>query len=217
MGLINERQSQGTYATLLSDGTIRVKCDERDADAVKREYELADGTKGVKFERVFTSIIGKIVTMEIRDGKFGSQLTIGLKDDEDRYILCVGAQSNFYSDILKKSPNIDFSREIVISPFSFTSKETNKPVKGVTLTQDGTKLTNFFYDSEAKKNINNFPSPEGDTKKYTSAKWKSYFMNVDIFLTDYFNENVLPKLGSMPATTTEEISIDDKSLDEIFS
>ena len=152
MGL-NKRTDQKTFATILSDGSIRVKCDESTEGAKKREYETSDGTTGIKWELVYNSLSGIITNIEFEDGQFGEQMKVTISDDEE-IILTMGSSSSFADDLMKKLPSIDVLKQVEISPYSFTDDK-GKSRKGITLRQNDKKISNFFYDGE--KNINEYP------------------------------------------------------------
>ena len=192
MGLI-KKEDQATYAIILSDGSIRIKTDESDPEAKRRDYETSTGETGVKFERVYQSISGKITGIELIDGNFGVNLNISLKDGEDEYKLSVGTNTTFGEDIMKKLPNINLNEEVSFAPYSFTDDK-GKNRRGVTVMQNEVKIKNFFVGEDGKELINGMPAPEGDTSKFNSNKWKIYFMLVNEFLQAYIKDNVVPKL-----------------------
>lgn len=209
MGLQQE-QIKGTFATILgSDGSIRVKGEEGQPGVEKRDWEAPDGSKGTKFEFKYSSLVGTVVDVNIYEGDYGKSLHVMIEDSGELYILSTSATSNFASDIMKKLPNIDFKLPVKFRPFAFTNKDNGKPVKGVTITQGETKITDFFRDSE-NKNINGMPSPEGDTKKYDTDDWKVYFIQVGKFLTNHTMEQVKPL---MPGTDSLQQAVADNGED----
>ena len=202
MGL-NKQMDQKTYATLLADGTLRVKCDESNPEAKKREIEKSDGTKQIKFELVYLSLSGLITNLEIEDGTFGEQLRLTITDDGDSTIVTTGASSNFADDLMKKLPNVDFLQAVEFKPFSFTNDK-GKPQKGISLFQDETKITNFFFDPKTKKSINEFPELDANYADFKKKDWKKHFEGVNQFLIDYTLNVVVPKLPSL--VTDDEVS-----------
>ena len=202
MGL-NKQMDQKTYATLLADGTLRVKCDESNPEAKKREIEKSDGTKQIKFELVYSSLSGLITNLEIEDGTFGEQLRLTITDDGDSTIVTTGASSNFADDLMKKLPNVDFLQAVEFKPFSFTNDK-GKPQKGITLVQGDNKLPNFFFDPKTKKSINEFPELAENYAEFKKKDWKKHFEGVNQFLIDYTLNVVVPKLPSL--VTDDEVS-----------
>lgn len=192
MGL-NKREGQKTYAKLLSDGTLRVKCDENDADAVKREYEH-DGKDCVVFENKYSSLSGLITSIEFPDSQYDS-MNVTILDGEEEIIVTMPSASNFADDLMKRLPNVDVLKSVELRPFAFTDDK-GKDRKGITLIQNESKLSNYFYDGD--KNINEYPEPEEGTD--TKKAWRKYFAGVNEFLIEHTNSVVVPKL---PVTTTE--------------
>ena len=186
---VHKRENK-TYLQVGSNGDIRLTVPEGTPDAVYREYEDRE-TKEVKgkWELVFTDIDGLIGDITIIQGKFGDNLIIPFKDITSGEVLhlALNVTSNFGEDFMKKMPNIDYSKPAQLIPFAFTSDK-GKAIKGVTIYQDGNKIKNFFYDEDAKKNINGFPVAEGDTSKYTKDDWKIYFLTARKFLINYNKE-----------------------------
>lgn len=170
------------YVSILaSDGTFRFPVPEGTPNSVERKWTV-DDKSGVKHELVWKSITGKITNVEIVVASFGSLLQITVNDEAGDLTISIPQGNNFAIDLMKKLPNVNLEKEVKLTPYSFEN-EKGQAVKGVTLEQEGVKITNFFYDGE--KNINGFPTPEGDTTKYTKNKWKSYFGTVEDFLVEY--------------------------------
>jgi hypothetical protein len=200
MPLIEKEQK--TFATIISDGTLRVQSTEDDPHARKREWELKDGTKGVKYERIYKGLTGKIINVEFYDGDYGKSLNITFEKDspnEDDIIVAIGTATNFAEDLMKKLPSINFAEPVTFSPYSFVGDD-GKTKKGVTVWQGEEggkeKIQNFFYDPDKKKNTNKFPNPEGNVKEYDSDDWKIYFTKTRKFLVKYIEDNIIPKFES---------------------
>ena len=188
MGL-NQRQGGKTYAKLLSDGSLRVKCDESTEGAKKREYELADGTKNTVYELVYDSLTGLITSLEIEEGQFGEQMRLTISDNGEEIIVTTGASSNFADDMMKKLPNLDLSKSVELKPYAFTDDK-GKSRKGVSFYQDDKKIDKFDFEEMPKL-------PEDAVATFKKKDWKKYFEGVNEFLIDYtLNVTVLrlPKL-----------------------
>lgn len=187
-------QTKGKYLIIISDGTLRLAVPEGTEGAVKREYELKDGTKGSKWEKVYKAIKGYITSMWFYEGDYGKILNVKIKDGEDTAVIQFNTKTTFGEDFMKKLPNIKLDEEVVIRPFSFEDEE-GKNRKGVAMTQGQRKIENFFWDKEAKKGKNGYPTPDGDTKSYDGDDWISFYTKVRKFLIQYIQENLLPKLA----------------------
>lgn len=190
LGLTQKDDKQYLYV-LGSTGDFRMKVSENTPGAEKREYETSDGTKGAKYELAFSSLEGYISGLEFFDGDYGKNLIVHFEfgKDAESLSLSLGAASSFGEDFMKKLPNIDYTKTVTLTPYSFED-ENGKPRKGVTVTQDGEKIMGAFYDPEKKKSANGYPEPEGDTKDYDKDDWKIFFTKARKFLVSYTEKNV---------------------------
>jgi hypothetical protein len=204
MGL-REREPK-TYANIISDGTIRVQVSESDPKAVRRDYELKDGTKGTKFERVYHELSGIIEAIQFYEGDYGKTIHLVVKDGEEEIILSVGMQTNYADDLMKKLPNINFTKEVTLKPYSFTDDK-KKLRKGISIIQDGEKIKSFFNDAENKP-LHGIPVPEKKNEEMDSDDWKMHFIKVKKFLQNFIEENVAMTIG-------DNNFIDDNEKDEI--
>lgn len=211
MGL-EKRENNTTWASILSsDGTIRVRSAESNPAAVRRDYELQDGTKGFKYELVYNNLRGHINDIGFKPGEYGNQLLIVIDD----VTLAVSMESKFADDILKKLPNVDLSKDVNFVPYAF--EDNGKEKKGVSIYQDlgdvkAAKLTNFFYDSATKKSKDGYPEfpSEEERKKMDKDDWKIFFIGCRKFLQKYTEENVIPKLEpkEISAASDDEQGVD---------
>jgi len=204
MGL-EKRENNTTWASIIADGSIRVRSEESNPNAVRRDYELKDGTKGTKWELVYTNLRGHINDISFRDGDYGTQLMILIDD----ITLAVSMNSKYADDILKKLPNVDFSKDVNFVPFAFDD-DNGKEKKGVTIYQDlgdvkPSKLTNFFYDPETNGSKHGYPEFPENSKKMKKDDWKIYFITVRKFLQEYTEANVTPLVKPNTLTPNEKI------------
>ena len=206
-----EAKDQKTYLRILnSDGTIRTTVPEGTQGAVARVWEAPDGSKGTKHELVFSRLSGLITDIKFVDGDYGQNLVIEFTKGDGVVYLSLGVSSPFAEDMMKKLPNVDLKKEVIIAPYAFED-ERGKTKKGVTLYQDGTepenKVGNFFqeWDNDKKQFIykNDYPKPKGDTSTYSSDKWKAYFLDCRIFLTEYTEKNIVSQFGA-PAPVSDD-------------
>lgn len=194
MGL--KLEDTNKYLTVLSDGKIRMTVPEGHEGAVKREYETSKGEKGSKWELVIREVSGTISHMGMRKTDYGKVLNISIGDADEVYILSLNTASPFGEDFMKKLPNIDLSKEVVIAPYSFED-DRGKSRKGLSIYQDDKKVENYYYDSEKKESLNGLPAPEGDVKEYDSDDWKAYYLSVRKFLVKEV-EKAIKKYETIP-------------------
>lgn len=199
-------REQKIYANIISDGTIRIKCDESDPKAIKRNYELKDGTKGTKIERVYHELSGFINFINFYEGDYGKTLQVTVIDNNEEIILSMGVISNFAEDLMKKIPNIDLSEKVIFRPYSFED-DIKKLRKGITILQNNKKIKSFFHD-ENNDPINGYPSLTKDIKEYDKEDWKIYFINTRKFLEQYIKINIISKIEQIkiaPLTNEPQI------------
>ena len=198
MGLKNTK-FDGTYASILADGSISVKCEPNTPGAKMREYEDSQTheTK-IKWEKVYTELSGLITKINFMDGDFGKVLHMRVVDGADVVDLGFSTNSNFGEDLMKKLPNVDFNQPIIIKPYSFDDKVTKKNKKGVSLIQGDRKITSYFSEMVNGKavSINDIPVPEAG-KNYDKDDWKVYFITVRKFLVNFIEENVVPLIQNI--------------------
>ncbi len=204
-----EKVERKNYVSILgSDASLRIVVKEGTEGSEVREYETSDGKKGKKTEMVFQKLTGKITNVAFQDGDFGKMLQLTVSDDAGDLVLSVSTEQNFGEDIMKKLPNIDLSKEVTISPFTFEDDK-GKTKKGVTITQNDVKIKNFFYDEAAKQNSNGYPNVEVG-KTYDKDDWKIYFMQARKFLVGYITE----KFVNTSTPASNEINPDDVPIAE---
>jgi hypothetical protein len=185
-----------------SDGTLRLTVDEGTEGAKLRKYETSDGKEGSKWELIFKSLTGKITNLQMYEGDYGTNLMVTLSYDGGSDTISINTNTPFGEDFMKKLPNINLDEFVTLAPYSFVD-EKGKTRKGITVTQGDVKLKDFFTDSEDyKKKLHGYPMPKGDTDKYTTDKWKLYFAEARIFLSDYTTEKFIPAFAHMNPTVT---------------
>jgi hypothetical protein len=195
-----------TYATIISDGTIRVKTSESDPKAVKRHFKLSDGTEGDKWEQVYHELSGKIAGILFVGGNYGKTLNITVNDGED-IILQMSMQSNYAEDVMKKLPSLDLTQPVTFKPYSFEDSK-KKLRRGISVIQGEVKIKSFFHD-EKNNPINDFPAFTGDPKD--KEDWKIYFLTTRKFLQKFIEDNIQPMflLGTINSVTEAEPSLVD--------
>lgn len=181
-------------------GRLNQKVSEDTEGAVKREYELKDGTKGVKFVKYFKNWTGRITDLRVKQTDFGQMLDVVFDDA----VLSLNTESRYFTDFSKKLRGANVNQPITIAPFDF--EPDGKRVVGVLMVQNGQKLRNYYWENETKRTINGFPIPQ--EKNMTKDDWKVFFIGVKKFL---LKELELIKQEINPEVTQEMV---DESFDE---
>lgn len=202
--MLHKEEKKEYVSILSSDASLRMVVPNGTQGSVVREYETSTGQKGTKTELVFQKISGKITNIGFYEGDFGKLVQLDITDEAGTLTLSVSTAQNYGEDIMKKIPNINLDLPIILTPYSFDD-EKGKNKRGVSIVQEGVKIKNFFYDEVAKKNINGYPDPEGDTKSYDKDDWKIYFMKARKFLISYIEEK-FPTKNVPTINTTSDVA-----------
>ncbi len=218
---LKNTKSEGIYVSILGkDGSFRVASDKEEEGVVKRDFESSDGKKGTKYEFIYTELSGRISEISFKDTNFGRMLNIFIGDGKDKFILSTNSENNFAIDLMKKLPNLNFSKDITFAPYSFEDDK-GKTKKGVTVKQNNEKIINFFYDIEKKVNLYDFPEVNEDKKPEASQKakwkkfWKSYFSDIEDYLVEYTEKNIIPKIEKINEKNTAKLKTSKEVKDEV--
>lgn len=207
-------------------GTFRTQVPKDHPDAVERFWESADKSKsGVKFEQIFNRMRGLVRDIQFHKGEYGENINIVLDENAagETPVISLGTSSREGEDFLKKAPNIDFSKEVMVRPFSFNGTEGDE-VRGIEVVQTDAegkftvKVKNYFRDEVAKININGYPNAE-NYDDMDSDSWKVFFIQARKFLVKYTQDNVCPKLTNKVMITTAApavMSSMDAAIDELY-
>ena len=189
-------------------GKFSQKVDATTPGAKRRDYELKSGVKGTKYELIYDTWSGVLRELNFKDTKYGTFMNLEFDDAT----VSVNTESRYFTDTVSKLASVqDFTLPITLAPYDFITEKDEKRT-GMNILQGETKHSNFFYSKEEKKNINDFPVPEGDTKTYEKTDWIIYFARVQKFLKAYALMTIATKLtGELPeeplSNTVEEIQI----------
>lgn len=217
-----EQRSSKEYVRIVSNkdlGTVslRQEVPEGTEGAEIRKWHVGD-KKGTKYEIPYTALSGIVKNIEIKTSTFDDKVTVRnlyvtLEDDKGEIVITDKTTNRFALDIMKKLPNMDFSKVYRFSPFYFTG-DTGKPIKGVLISEgdsyekdSSVKIESFFaFDEKKKEYANGYPMPKKAYDEMTENQKKSYYGEVEDFLVEYTEKNIIPKFVGE--------SGDDKDLEE---
>lgn len=156
-----------------------------DDKARLRQYELPNGTKGEKWEVPYISWTGKIEKIEFKESEYGETCNIEFNDA----YLQLNTAGRYFADFATKIKNADLAKEVTLHPYDFEI-EGGKRKTGISVQQEGKKLTSYYYDG--KQNLHGFP--EVDKEKATKKTyWKIYFAQVAEFLIEELKKMEIPR------------------------
>lgn len=189
------------YLSIKSDGKFHEVVSKDTEGAILREYKLKDGTEGSKWELLYKDISNVFITnIRFEDSDFGENILLTLTDGDTEVVWSENTGTNFGTDLMKKLPNLDFTKVVSFKPYSFED-ENGRDKRGVSIFQID-KIMNFFYDGE--KNVHGFPEPQKPREDMKTTDWKIYFLTVQTFLTDYTKEHIVPKFAEKTEQAPEE-------------
>lgn len=233
MALIEQKERINFISILGSDATLRKVVPEGTMGAVSRTYDdkekkNPDGSpvKITKIEKIYESVSGKITNISFMDTNFGTLLQVTLTDSDEFLkaepeVLSMSTSSEFAQDFMKKLPNIDLSKEIIVKPYRFTPEDGKRELKGLSITQEGVKVEKSFVEKQGDKFVNIMGYPTPDEKLATEKNemkrkegWKRYFKDTEIFLVDYTTEHFVSKFAT--GAVLEEALDDEMKLPEDY-
>jgi len=219
--MAREQKSNADFVSILgSDATFRLVVPEGTEGAEVREYETPDGVKGSKNEIVFKALSGKITKVAFADTTFGRLLQVTINDENGDLIISTPVGNNFATDLMKKLPSMDFSKVYRLAPYSIEKDgKTNRGIsiiEGTKQDKEAPRVENFFYDKTAKKELHGFPAPKGDIEKFTKNKWKAYFGEVEDFLIEYTEQNLINKQAEKTGIEAFEDIDPEKEAEELM-
>lgn len=162
------------------EGTWRQKVDNNTEGAIYRAYESSTGNQGSKWELIYINWTGTVRGIEVKEGEYGEQCFIQLDDA----VLVFNTQSRYFSDCASKLMSADITKPITFHPYSMEID--GKKKTGVSVQQNGVRLSNYYYDFDKKKSLHGFPVPD-ETKKDKKTYWKLFFLEVSDFLIKELN------------------------------
>lgn len=222
-------QSEGgniVFASVI-DGKFAQKVDQSVATnedgSLKPNYRKRVNKNGdTVYEYTFASAFGRITQLNFREGKFGDELQLGLRNDEANTTLVLGVMLlNEKSQTMNMVPAsiadqiglIDFSKDVKIG----LSRKEGK-VKGVAFTQDDVYIPNFNENQAFHDHVSQRPAAvekpalggKGtvwDFKEQSEWQYNQLAKNIERLVT-FLNEptKAVNNSGSISSPTNEGVA-----------
>lgn len=186
MGL--EKRAEGNFITIYA-GKLCQRVQEGTEGAITRVNKIGNTVH----EKFYDSFVGKLESIQVRDGSYGKTWNFGFRDNEELYILQLSYSNSFSSAFLKQLPNVDLSQEMKISPS--VKEEDGKKRSSLFINQNGVALKHAFTRAEP----NGMPDMEQVTVK-GELIWDDTKQMV--FLQNMVDTLIIPKLDVVPQSTT---------------
>jgi len=205
--LSNEREDVTFIKIVAETGKfhMEVPADQEGQDGVVVREGEVNGNEYRKVERTFDTLKGMIKGIDIKDSDYGTNLNVKIED----VVISTNVDSSFGQDLMKKIPGINLELPVILKPYSFKNDK-GKEVRGISITQDEKKVTNFFVDSD-KNELHGYPEFPKDYKEWPESEakdnWKIYRINVTKFLKNYILDN--HKLQDEATKAEEKVQSDD--------
>lgn len=175
-------RNKTTYVGIV-DGKFSVQAEEGEPGAVERK--IIDKTTGrvskTKWEFIHPELMCFIDGIGIYDGKFGEQVVLKCHDNSQEYSIQMSKNSRYVSNLMQRIVGVDPSKPVTLAPYSFKN-ERDKTIQGITIYQDGVKITNQYKDKDGNF-INGhpeYPTLE-ETKDWDGDDWSHFFKKCDKF------------------------------------
>lgn len=185
---------------------------------ISKEYTYEDdsGNKITKHKVEYNKLSGMLKGIELRDTKFGDQLSLTIDDGEERVILSIasckqdGTPQQGFSSIVEFLPAIDPTQEIALRAWS--SKNGEYTNSGISVGQNGNKLNKHFsiYDAETNKTTRKNGIEKFDYSKLKGDKNKKARLKLGRehyeFLEEFTQEQIKRIKTEMPVSGGGESS-----------
>lgn len=198
MGL--ENREGGNFITIFN-GKFSQRVQEGTEGAVARKNKLDK----LVYEKFYDNFTGKLVGIKTQDGAYGKQWIFSFQDALDVYHLNLAYSNSFATAFLKMLPNIDLTKEMLVSP---SIKEVEGKMKSSLFVKQG---ENWIKSAFTRENPNGMPQ-----LKQITVKGQLVWDDTDAmaFLEEMVNRDIIPKLPKATLATTPKTA--KEKLDEEF-
>jgi hypothetical protein len=218
-----EQRDSLPYFRPVSDGSIVRKISKEEyerrinanaKDNVRAREWSTPKESGVAYEEFYSALNGRIVAIKFREHEtFGKSIAVTLRQKSGAEgIFTVGTDSQYGMSFMERLPSVDLEQDVRISAYAKEVGESKR--YSIFVTQGDTRVESFFksYDVESKTWTLSHGYPEVDEKqkaKIGQKYWSQrYFPDCAIFLVEYIEENVAPKVNSMVEVVYEVVPVD---------
>lgn len=163
-----------------------MRVSEDTPNAIKRVNKIGNTVH----ELFYDSFTGSLVSIDIKDGDYGRTWNFGFKDSGEVYTLQLSYSNSFSTAFLKMLPNIDLSKDMVVSP---SVKEVEgKSKSSLFVNQGGTAIKHAYTMADP----NGMPDMEQVTIKGEKVWDDTKRLE---FLSAMVAKDIVPQLGAVVA------------------
>jgi hypothetical protein len=159
------------------------KADKSHPNFATQEFKKLGDEIGTRQGAQYKSLSGSVVGVRFNTHeKYGESILVTIQSNDERFIISISTNNRYSQDMMKGLLKMDFSKEVLLTPYDFIDKKTLKRVQGLSFKQDGQKI--MLKNDDA-------PFVEGDFfKTATPKKIKRFFED----LTEWFVSEVTSKV-----------------------
>jgi hypothetical protein len=207
-----ETYEGGVYFRPSTDGKIVHKITQEEyerrialnpSDNIRKREWATPKASGVAYEEVYSALNGKIVAIKFREHEeYGRSIAVTLRQEGGAEGIFTCQTSNQYgTSLMERLPSVDFEREVRIT--AYVKEAESKKRYTTFITQGEDRVESHFKqwnDEDKKFDIKNgYPEVnEKEQKKFGSDYWtKRYYPEAEVFLIEYIEERVAPKVNNM--------------------
>ncbi len=196
---------EGTTYLKFKKGNVVAKGEEGAKHVKARIIDFGDMKGETTFEVQMESITGVVSRVQVVKGNYGEELLLtipnavgkvfmGAGSFEERHMeLTVISLSTsgmgYFETLAQKLPAINLDKEVTLKPYDFIPKGKEHSNTGISVMQDGEKITDYFRDDKGKA-IHG--APEADIGG-EHDDWKEFFEERRKFLKKFIRKNIAEK------------------------
>jgi hypothetical protein len=174
---------------------------------------------GITFERYFGAITARIVGIRFKDTpEIGKSMELVLRQDSGKEaIYTVSVKGQYFSGYAERLPLVDFDKPVRIG--AYKTLKGDKKRYNATLEQDGKRIDSFFVSGKKDEKTeqwvweskNGYPEvDQKELKKWGREEYfrSRYYPECSLFLVEYIETNVAPKVNDMVEVVSMEVDDD---------
>lgn len=145
MGLSNESKVGKTFLNIVA-GKFAQRVPEGTNGAVSRKNKK----DALVWEMLYDSLSGQITSMKIEKDDYGKHMAVDVKSGIDTFQVQIPVDSKYFDTFCYKINNVDLSKDVKITPYSFEPSDGSGKKTGMNLYQDGNKIDHYYTKEDPK-------------------------------------------------------------------
>jgi len=205
MGLSNDTGERTTFVTIVGGKfTKRLNDDDTNPNAIERALTKGPNAGKVVRELQFTTLDGTIKACELQKSDYGESLDITLTDDEGDFVLKIPLESQYFSQVARRLPNVCIEEHILFG--LSIDKQRGKPFLYI---KQGSNTVHMHFTKDEPHGM-----PQAQQKLVRGEK-KWDFTEQENFLYDVTTKFVEKVAASAPQTQTPHDNVNDDMMEDL--